>query len=167
MLLELRRDPTHAGITSLFFSPTGFYLGACTHQTVEIMKLSTGPVTESSHTSGASSPASAISNRLSDALRRCVGKASAECVICLPVSHAPPQIVFGSKPLSMTALLAHGVLLQFCFESTLSSEPVLKKYTRVIGSGMKEVEEAHASEWVLLDEEKIGDQPRPDEQVAW
>ena len=66
-----------------------------------------------------------------------------------------------------TVLLAHGVFMQFSFEADLGSEPVVKKYSRIIGTLTKEVEEAHTSEWVMLDEDKSAETTRPDEMVAW
>ena len=167
MLLEIRRDSAVAPISSLFFSPNGFYLGACTSSRLELFRLSSGstPAAESSHNSNSSSPAATITNRLSDALRRCVGKASAESVVPLPASRGPVQVVFGTEPLTAVVLLSHGVLLTFKFDASLSSEPSMQRYLRVTGSQVKHKEE-HTSEWVMLDEpeeRKIVDE----QQVPW
>ena len=153
MLLEIRRDPSFSPITNLFFSPNGFYLGACTLTRLEIFRLSSGatPAAESSHNSNSSSPTATITNRLSDALRRCVGKASAESVVTIPPSKGRLQVVFGSEPLTAVALLSHGVLLVFKFDASLTAQPEVSRYLRVADSSRQE-DGPHTSEWVMLDE---------------
>ena len=172
-LYELRRDSSLA-INEIFFSPSGHYMGAITQSNISFFKLSSLQSNETrGFGSGSSSPSTTtISDRISDALRELINKAGAEISVPLLVCRGVARAVFVHERLSVLCMLPHGVIMKFKLVSDLSKEPVLTKYIRVSpaegseSGGFVVSEEAHSSEWVLLDE-GVEDTQEENKSVPW